>query len=54
MAETANGDQDDGDIGIAGNGHQRQRIIRNAPVTELAMTELTRVQPNQRTYRRVR
>ena len=29
-------------------------IIRNAPVTELAITELTRVQPNQRTYRRVR
>ena len=25
MAETANGDQDDGDIGIAGNGDQRQR-----------------------------
>ncbi len=54
MAEAANGDQDDGDIGIAGDGDEGQESIRNAPVTELAITEFTRVQPNQRTYRRVR
>lgn len=31
-----------------------REIIRNAPVTELATTELTREQPNRRVYRRVR
>jgi hypothetical protein len=54
VAETADRDQHDSDIGIAGIATMPSEIIRNAPVTELATTEFTREQPNQRVYSLVR